>query len=550
MNRLLRFVIPFACLVLALIFIQAISVVAHTENIPAASSEGWTSRADMPIPSSYLGGDTIDGKIYVVGGYITGTLDTLFSYDPLSDTWQTLANLPSPRVHGGTIAEEGKLYVAGGRIEEGAEIWWYGDLYAYTPGTNTWDELADMPEKRCCGGMAAWQGKLYYAGGSDENDVKTDTVYEYDTISDTWTLLTTLPEARNWVGAAVVDGILYVVGGEMASGEPANTMWAYDHTQDTWYAKAPLPVAQWGLEESTKSYNGKIYVLGGYYLGGGMLRDVEVYDPLSDSWEMLPDLPKERTGVAAAVLDGELHAIGGYSFNYGRMADHTALQVITPTFPTGVTISGMDLGMVGESYSFTATVEPISTTLSLTYTWQADGQLPITHTSGLTDTASFTWDMLGTHIITATASNLYGSVLDSFAITITDQPIEGLTASNDSPIMLGEVTTLTATIASGTNVSFTWGFGDDSIGSGQVVTHTYPAPGLYTATVTATNSVSSLTETTLVTITAPVYQTYLPLVFKSSEEILAPTPPSSPLGGGAWLGMVIVGVISYCKRRI
>ncbi len=220
-----------------------------------------------------------------------------------------------------------------------------------------------------------------------------------------------------------------------------------------------------------------------------------------------------------------------------------------PVPPAIVTIAGASEGIVGPVVYFTATVEPVSTTLPIEYVWWASGHPPITETRGLTDTVGWAWETPGTYAITVTASNFGGSVSDTHVFSLTDQPIEGLTASNDSPTLLGEVTTLTGTITSGTNVIFTWDFGDDLNGSGGTITHTYTIPGVYTATVTATNSVGSLTETTLVSITTPIYPIYLPLVIKSNNGILTPTQPSSFLGDGEWMGLTILGIVSMWKRR-
>jgi parallel beta-helix repeat protein len=81
------------------------------------------------------------------------------------------------------------------------------------------------------------------------------------------------------------------------------------------------------------------------------------------------------------------------------------------------------------------------------------------------------------------------------------EPIAGLTATNDSPTPLGIATTLTATVTAGTDVAYTWAFGDGATDSGAVVRHTYPAVDIYTATIIASNLVSVLTATTTVTIT-------------------------------------------------
>jgi uncharacterized repeat protein (TIGR01451 family) len=79
--------------------------------------------------------------------------------------------------------------------------------------------------------------------------------------------------------------------------------------------------------------------------------------------------------------------------------------------------------------------------------------------------------------------------------------IVGLVATNDSPTPLGQATTLTATITAGSNVAYVWNFGDGMPGSGSPVIHVYPATGLYTAVVTASNPVSVVTATTTVAIT-------------------------------------------------
>ncbi|MBN1580413.1 MAG: PKD domain-containing protein [Anaerolineae bacterium] len=88
------------------------------------------------------------------------------------------------------------------------------------------------------------------------------------------------------------------------------------------------------------------------------------------------------------------------------------------------------------------------------------------------------------------------------------EPIVGLTAANDSPTPVGAATTLSASITSGSNVSYTWNFGDGGLAddSGPVVNHIYPGSGSYTAMVTASNSVNtdSTTTTVIVEKTIPI----------------------------------------------
>jgi len=88
---------------------------------------------------------------------------------------------------------------------------------------------------------------------------------------------------------------------------------------------------------------------------------------------------------------------------------------------------------------------------------------------------------------------------------VTDAAITGLVAANSGLTVLGSGTRLTATVTAGTNVTYTWDFGDGSpvvaSGSGWTATYTYAVVGSYTATVTATNSVGPVAASTRVTVT-------------------------------------------------
>ena len=87
-----------------------------------------------------------------------------------------------------------------------------------------------------------------------------------------------------------------------------------------------------------------------------------------------------------------------------------------------------------------------------------------------------------------------------------DSEIVGLAATNDGPTVRGNVTGFSATITGGTNVSYSWDFGDGNSGSGATPSHTYGASGTYTATVTASNSVNSQTATTVVEVADAVVE--------------------------------------------
>ena len=85
----------------------------------------------------------------------------------------------------------------------------------------------------------------------------------------------------------------------------------------------------------------------------------------------------------------------------------------------------------------------------------------------------------------------------------------GLVLSHDGPTSLGHTTTMTATLPTGSNAIYQWDLGDGQTATGLVVTHTYAAPGNYTVVVTASNSVSLISDAMIVPVRSMVY---LPLI--------------------------------------
>lgn len=82
------------------------------------------------------------------------------------------------------------------------------------------------------------------------------------------------------------------------------------------------------------------------------------------------------------------------------------------------------------------------------------------------------------------------------------RPLTNLTALSSSPTLLRQPTSFTATVNGSSPITYTWNFGDGSnLATGSVVTHTYGRAAIYTTTLTATNSVNSITTTLVVTVT-------------------------------------------------
>ena len=75
-----------------------------------------------------------------------------------------------------------------------------------------------------------------------------------------------------------------------------------------WEEKAPVSVARYAYD-GVEVLGGKIYFVGG--ADGSDKNIAERYDPVTNTWETLNSLSVARSGLASAVLNGKLYAIGG-----------------------------------------------------------------------------------------------------------------------------------------------------------------------------------------------------------------------------------------------
>ena len=103
-----------------------------------------------------------------------------------------------------------------------------------------------------------------------------------------------------------------------------------------------------------------------------------------------------------------------------------------------------------------------------------------------------------------TVSTTNNSASKAISITSLSTAISGLQGSSDAPTALGNITHYTASVQAGSDVVYTWHFGDGTTGSGITTSHMYSDTDIYTATVTATNDLGSISTNVLVTVTNPV----------------------------------------------
>ena len=210
--------------------------------------------------------------------------------------------------------------------------------------------------------------------------------------------------------------------------------------------------------------------------------------------------------------DGATGAGAEVTHIYPQMGVYTAVVTASNSISTAVATTIVEVveepvaGLAAENDSpttlggATTLTATVTAGTNVTYAWDFGDD-----TTGDGATLTHTYPASGVYTAVVTASNSANFEVATTLVQIGDVPISGLAAENDSPTPLGEATTLTATVSLGTGVSYAWDFGDGETGSGAQVTHVYPATGIYTAVVTASNTVNQqITETIVTVVNVPI----------------------------------------------
>jgi N-acetylneuraminic acid mutarotase len=98
----------------------------------------WLSGAPLPTPRQEMQQVLLNGKIFVIGGFIQGGIgtDLVEVYDPQNNTWSTSTPLPQKMHHISTAEVNGKIYVLGGFLNNTFQA--TDAVYEFDPATPQW----------------------------------------------------------------------------------------------------------------------------------------------------------------------------------------------------------------------------------------------------------------------------------------------------------------------------------------------------------------------------------------------------------------------------
>jgi N-acetylneuraminic acid mutarotase len=415
----------------------------------------WSVGNTLPAPRGGPAAVEVNGAIVVAGGQTTGSATAVVQSLPTSSSWASDPNIDSGRVGPGFVSTSaGLLYYGGGGGSSGSTALSSAFMYHITGGESNDINSMHSSRKQMASATDA-SGQAYAIGGVNGSGTNLSSVERYNASTGTWTTVASLPASRSGAAAAFDgSGSIYVVGGSATVNGTAGTttLYKYNVAANTWttLASLPYPVRD---AAAVFSPDGELQVIGGTS-NGSTIATVETYDPASNTWSANNALPYVVSSAAAVVdADGRVEVIGGFNAAKQPLAAVEVTQIVNnPVAPPAFTSTPSTASLTvasGSSFTYNATTS--GNPLANYTVVSGPSGLTIDPMSGVTQWATAP-STVGSFPVTLQASNLLGSVTQSFTINVVDKTPP---TAPGTPVLTG---------VGATSVSLSWGASTDNVG--------------------------------------------------------------------------------------
>jgi N-acetylneuraminic acid mutarotase len=273
----------------------------------SAATRDWEQRASLPVPRTEVAADVVGSEIAVVGGFNADGSHSARAdaYSPATDRWRRLPDLPASAHHTMAVARAGRLYVLGGYGHAGNPL-----RTAYVLENGSWQALPRLPFPRAAAGAAVVGNRIVVAGGVVRvNGARlARNALSFDLRTRRWSVIPG-PTPREHLGVAVLGGTVYAVAGRTFGLDTNLTHFeSWRPGERRWRRLPPVPDPRGGT--AAVGVAGRVISVGGEE-PGGTIREVYAYRASARSWQRLEDLPTPRHGLGVAAVGSRVFVIGG-----------------------------------------------------------------------------------------------------------------------------------------------------------------------------------------------------------------------------------------------
>ena len=204
---------------------------------------------------------------------------------------------------------------------------------------NAWNAATAYPQPRHSQAGCEWDDLFVVCGGTTIGTFATmfSEVYAYDHTTTSWTARNNMPITRCEHAAVQVGGEMFVMGGQGGGSSYNTRVDKCVMSTDTWSTVSAAPYgARW---PRAAVLNGDIHLIGGDDPGaGGAVTTHALYDVSADSWSTLAALPAGRRMGALVAAGGYLHYLGGTDGSSTLVDTHYVYDPVGDSWSTGTAL--------------------------------------------------------------------------------------------------------------------------------------------------------------------------------------------------------------------
>ena len=209
---------------------------------------------------------------------------------------------------GGTTTDGRRVFVT---CKNSRHSWKKTCVYALDAMSRQWTRFAYLHPDRALHCMEWYAGRLYVAGGVQNNNSHDDVICSfcvYNEATRSWDALPDMPICCCYASSVVIGDLLLIAGGQRA----ARTLQIFNFTTGQWRLGPRLP--QGRVCNPGVVSEGKLFI--------PSQRSMLIYDPLSNAWTREPP-PFDDIWMCACAHDGRIIAFLENGGAYERAPDGT-----------------------------------------------------------------------------------------------------------------------------------------------------------------------------------------------------------------------------------
>jgi hypothetical protein len=264
-----------------------------------------------------------DGRVLITGGFDgSSRIRTCEIYNPQTQQWRATESMMHSRTnHAATVLPDGRVFVTGGTGINDRSLYWFT---VFEPVAETWSTVltggttatATEVTRSSHTATLLGDGRVLIAGGYSTTQGDYERSYEF---YDPATHLSRYPDkAEPWMNrkrychsaTVLQDGRVFVAGGYNDEEAYLPYCEIYDPGTDTWTDADPMSMSRM-YHTAFLLEDGRVFVAGGKNTTTTHTIMCEIYDPATDTWSSTGSMRENRSRHRAVMLgDGRVLAAG------------------------------------------------------------------------------------------------------------------------------------------------------------------------------------------------------------------------------------------------